>query len=161
MLTQGVRANIALPHLGRFSRLGALLEGRERARTRELIDAFAIQPSAVDGAVAYYSGGNQQKVLLAKWTCAPPRLIILDEPSRGVDIGARRRIHDFVVEAAAGGAGVLLISSEFEEVIALSHRGYLMRDGRIVGDVDPRATNLSDVLFRLFDVAGRAEARPQ
>ena len=75
-------------------------------------------------------------MLLSKWMFGAPRVVLLDEPSRGVDIGARRRIHDFVVELAAGGAAVLLVSSEIEEVIGLSHRAYLMSRGRIVGEVD-------------------------
>ena len=95
-------------------------------------------PSTVDGRVALYSGGNQQKVLLSKWMFGSPRIVLLDEPSRGVDIGARRRIHDFVVELAAGGAAVLLVSSEIEEVLGLSHRAYLMSGGRIVGEIDAR-----------------------
>ena len=153
VLTQHMRQNVTLPYLDRFSRFGALFEGRERRRATELVAHFDINPRSVDGDVARYSGGNQQKVLLSKWTCAPPRLIILDEPSRGVDIGARRRIHDFIVEAAAGGAGVLLISSELEEVVALSHRGYLMNEGRIVGEVASQETSVADILFRLFSVA--------
>ena len=125
-------------------------------RAKELIAHFSIEPDAIDGAVVNYSGGNQQKVLLSKWLFANPKVIILDEPSRGVDIGARRRIHDFIVEAAAGGAGVLLISSELEEVVALSHRGYLMNEGRIVGEVASQETSVADVLFRLFSVARAA-----
>jgi ABC-type sugar transport system ATPase subunit len=121
-----------------------------------LISDFEIHPSGVDGDVLNYSGGNQQKVLLSKWTFVAPRVILLDEPSRGVDIGARRRIHDFIVEAAAGGAGVLLISSELEEVMGLSHRGYLMKEGRIFGEVDPAQTSVADVLFRLFNLKGGA-----
>jgi ABC-type sugar transport system ATPase subunit len=81
-----------------------------------------------------------------------PRVVLLDEPSRGVDIGARRRIHDFIVELAASGSGVLLVSSEIEEVIGLSHRAYLMSRGRIVGEVEPRGTTVEDVLFRLFEI---------
>jgi ABC-type sugar transport system ATPase subunit len=158
VMTQEVRPNMALPHLKLASTLGVLAERFERARVRELIAHFSIQPNAVDGAVVNYSGGNQQKVLLSKWLFANPGIIILDEPSRGVDIGARRRIHDFVVEAAAGGAAVLLISSELEEVMGLSHRSYLMSRGRIIGEIDPQATSMADVLFRLFNVAGPSSA---
>jgi ribose transport system ATP-binding protein len=156
VLTQPVRQNMALPHLARRSLLGIVAERFERRRAKELIDHFEIHPDAVDGAVLNYSGGNQQKVLLSKWTFVSPNVIILDEPSRGVDIGARRRIHDFIVEAAAGGAGVLLISSELEEVIGLSHRCYLMKEGRILDELHPRKTSVADVLFRLFNVADAA-----
>jgi ribose transport system ATP-binding protein len=158
VLTQPVRQNMALPHLERGSRLGVVAERFERRRARELIAHFEIRPDSVDGAVVDYSGGNQQKVLLSKWMFVEPRVIILDEPSRGVDIGARRRIHDFIVEAAAGGAGVLLISSELEEVMGLSHRCYLMKEGRIVGEIEPQATTVADVLFRLFNISTVARA---
>jgi ribose transport system ATP-binding protein len=150
VLTQVVRPNVTLPHLGAVSRFGILADAVERDRTKRLIDHLGVTPSAVDGHVALYSGGNQQKVLLAKWMFGNPRIVLLDEPSRGVDIGARRRIHDFVVELAENGAAVLLVSSEIEEVIGLSHRAYLMAAGRIVGEVDARTTSVEDVLYRLF-----------
>ena len=157
VMTQRVRENMALPHLAATSRFGFVREGLERLKVAGLIKHFDVHPDAVDGAIVNYSGGNQQKVLLSKWVYTPPRVILLDEPSRGVDIGARRRIHDFIVEAASGGAGVLLISSELEEVMALSHRGYLMSEGRIIGEIVPATTDVADVLFRLFHVTGRAQ----
>ena len=152
VLTQVVRPNVSLPHLRAISRLGIVNEAAERRRVRRLIDHFNVMPAAIDGRVALYSGGNQQKVLLSKWMFGGPRVVLLDEPSRGVDIGARRRIHDFIVELAASGSGVLLVSSEIEEVIGLSHRAYLMSRGRIVGEVEPRGTTVEDVLFRLFEI---------
>jgi ribose transport system ATP-binding protein len=161
VLTQRTRPNMALPHLKRGFPIRFLAESFERRRARELIGHFEIQPDAVDGAVLDYSGGNQQKVLMSKWIFVRPRVIILDEPSRGVDIGARRRIHEFIVEAAKEGAAILLISSELEEVIGLSHRSYLMRDGRIFGEIDSQTASGADVLFRLFNVASdEAAANP-
>jgi ABC-type sugar transport system ATPase subunit len=156
VFTQRARQNMALPHLRRGFPVRFLAERIERRRARELIADFEIHPNAVDGTVLDYSGGNQQKVLMSKWIFVGPRVIILDEPSRGVDIGARRRIHDFIVEAAQKGAAILLISSELEEVMGLSHRSYLMRDGQIVGEIDSQSASGADILFRLFNVAGRA-----
>jgi ABC-type sugar transport system ATPase subunit len=153
VLSQRVRANMALPHLGAIGRLGLLNEAEEKRRAKKFIDHFGVHPAAVDGDVAFYSGGNQQKVLLSKWIFSGPRVVILDEPSRGVDIGARRRIHEVIVEIAAAGAAVLLISSELEEVMGLSHRGYLMSAGRIFGEIDPRETDVANVLARLFHVS--------
>ncbi|WP_375451841.1 sugar ABC transporter ATP-binding protein [uncultured Devosia sp.] len=152
VLAQRTRANMSLPHLDQISRLGFLDMAEERRRTARLIAHFGIVPNSVDGEVAYYSGGNQQKVLLSKWAYGKPRVVILDEPSRGVDIGARRRIHDFIVELAEDNVAVLLISSELEEVLKLSHRGYLMRAGTIIGELDCPHASLEDVLFRLFNV---------
>lgn len=151
-LVQAVRPNMSLPHLPLVSRLGVMRAGEERRRTAHMIRHFNIVPAEIDGEVATYSGGNQQKVLLSKWVYGDPKVVILDEPSRGVDIGARRRIHDFVIELARGGAAVLLISSELEEVIHLSHRGYLMREGRIIGEADCRTLSVQEALFRLFNV---------
>lgn len=158
VLTQRTRPNMTLPHLKRGFPVRFLAERFERRRAKELIAHFEIRPDAVDGAVVDYSGGNQQKVLMSKWIFVRPRVIILDEPSRGVDIGARRRIHEFIVEAAQEGAAILLISSELEEVIGLSHRSYLMREGRILGEIDSQTVSSADVLFRLFNVGKDAAA---
>jgi ABC-type sugar transport system ATPase subunit len=152
VLTQVVRPNVSLPHLASIARWGVVKEGEEKRRTKTLIEHLSVTPSAVDGRVALYSGGNQQKVLLSKWMFGKPRIVLLDEPSRGVDIGARRRIHGFVVELAAQGAAVLLVSSEIEEVLGLSQRAYLMRAGRIIGEIDARTAKLDDVMFRLFEI---------
>ena len=162
VLTQRTRPNMALPHLKRGFPVRFFAERFERRRAKELISHFEIRPDAVDGAVVDYSGGNQQKVLMSKWIFVRPRVIILDEPSRGVDIGARRRIHEFIVEAAQEGAAILLISSELEEAIGLSHRSYLMREGRIVGEIDSRTANTADILFRLFNLGNdTAEGNPR
>ena len=161
VMTQRTRPNMSLPHLERISRFGFLDMAEEKRRTRAMIDHFGIVPGAVDGEVATYSGGNQQKVLLSKWAYGLPKVIILDEPSRGVDIGARRRIHDFIVEQARAGVAVLLISSELEEVINLSHRGYLMSEGRVIGEVDCASITPDQVLYRLFHVGDQHSAPSQ
>ncbi len=150
VLTQPTRFNISLATLPRLSRLGVINTRREVAQTKEMIGHFGIVPGAVDGRVARYSGGNQQKVLLSKWAVAKPRLLILDEPSRGVDIGARRRIHDFIVDMASQGVGVLLISSELEEVINLSHRVYLLSEGRIFAEEAAAGMSVESALHRVF-----------
>ncbi|MVA25020.1 sugar ABC transporter ATP-binding protein (plasmid) [Agrobacterium vitis] len=155
VLTQTTRPNISLATLDRISRFGFLKSRQERNRTGGMIRHFGIVPEKIDGDVAYYSGGNQQKVLLSKWAVAEPSLLILDEPSRGVDIGARQRIHAFIVEMAASGAGVVLISSELEEVINLSHRGYLMSEGRIFGEEDCRSLTVERALKRIFEIQSR------
>jgi ribose transport system ATP-binding protein len=152
VLTQVVRPNVSLPHLASIATLGIVRQREERARTKTLIEHLGVTPNAVDGQVALYSGGNQQKVLLSKWMFGKPRIVLLDEPSRGVDIGARRRIHDFVVELAAAGAAVVLVSSEIEEVLGLSQRAYLMRAGRIIGEIDARTGKVEDVMSRLFEI---------
>jgi ABC-type sugar transport system ATPase subunit len=89
-------------------------------------------------------------VLLSKWAVAKPKLLILDEPSRGVDIGARQRIHEFIVDMARQGVGVLLISSELEEVINLSHRSYLLSEGRIFAEEPSANLTVESALHRVF-----------
>lgn len=155
VLTQTTRPNVSLASLSRISRLGILNSKSERSRVATMIEHFGIVPAKVDGEVAFYSGGNQQKVLLSKWAVDKPKLLILDEPSRGVDIGARQRIHEFIVEMAAAGVGILLISSELEEVINLSHRGYLMSEGRIFAEANCRELTVEDALNRIFREQGQ------
>ena len=152
VLARSVSENITLPHLHRFSRGGLLSRQRSRKVAAELIDRLNVQPPRLDGVVAGFSGGNQQKVLFAKWLVGDPRLIVLDEPTRGVDIGNKHRIYELIVDLARGGAAVLLISSELEEVMELSHRVYLIREGEVIGEVDPAGTTADDVLYRLFEV---------
>ncbi len=158
VLTQATRPNVSLGTLGAISRGGILDTRTEVARVREMIAHFGIVPGRVDGRVARYSGGNQQKVLLSKWAVARPRILILDEPSRGVDIGARQRIHEFIVEMARQGMGVLLISSELEEVINLSHRSYLMSDGRIFAEAPSSSLTVESALHRVFLEQNRRSA---
>ena len=118
VMTMPVRANFTLPHLRSFAdRLGRVRRNREVGEARKVIEHFQIKPSDTEGNVFNFSGGNQQKVLLGKWLLRDPQIVILDEPSRGVDVGARQRIHEAIAEVAANGVGVLLISSEIDEVL--------------------------------------------
>jgi ABC-type sugar transport system ATPase subunit len=150
VLTQTVRPNMSLPHLSSFSTAEFLRPTEEKQAVKRLIDYFAVSPRRIDGDVALYSGGNQQKVLLGKWIMKDPKLVILDEPSRGVDLGARRRIHEFIVDLAKQGAGVLLISSEIEEVLGLAHRAYLVRAGHIFKEIVPEEQGMDRILWSLF-----------
>lgn len=152
VLTQVVRKNISLPHLRMLSMGGFMRDRKEQALARRMVDRLDIHPPRVDHPVATLSGGNQQKVLFAKWIFGDPRVILLDEPTRGVDVGAKQQIYEVIAELAASGTAVLLISSEFEEVMALSHRVYLIREGRIIQELDPTQVTNDDVLFTLFDV---------
>lgn len=151
VMTLPVRANMTLPHLKHFTGPGGMIRtALEKKRIRTLIDYFQVTPPNVDGDVPNFSGGNQQKVLLGKWLMRDPTVVILDEPSRGVDVGARQRIHEAIAELAEKGTAVLLISSEIEEVLGLAHRAYLVHDGSLVGEVDPETSSTQDVLWALF-----------
>lgn len=150
VMTIPVCANMTLPHLSQFSLAGIIRSGLERLRAGKLIDHFSVRPADLDGNILNYSGGNQQKVLISKWLMEDPRVILLDEPSRGVDVGARETIHNAIAELAEKGAAVLLISSEIEEVLGLAHRAYLVDRGRIVEEIDPATSDVAEVLAALF-----------
>jgi ABC-type sugar transport system ATPase subunit len=133
------------------SRLGVLSLGRERQRTRQLLDLTSVQPPNPSAKVGHLSGGNQQKVLFARWLLRSPRVLILDEPTRGVDVAARAAIHRLVNKLAAEGTAVLLISSELEEVLGLAHRVLVMRRGSITREfsADPPMEAVMEAAFGL------------
>ena len=111
----------------------------DEARQREIVDRFikrlGIKCAGPEQPIRELSGGNQQKVLLARWLCMNPRLLILDEPTRGIDVGAKAEILKLIRELAAQGLGVLMISSELEEVIEACDRVFVLRDGRTVAEL--------------------------
>ena len=136
------------------SRLGVVRRATERAKTRELLDLTSVQPPNPSAKVVNLSGGNQQKVLFARWLLLNPRVLILDEPTRGVDVAARAAIHRLINKLAAEGTAVLLISSEIEEVLGLAHRVLVMRRGSITREfsADPP---LEAVMEAAFGLGGR------
>ncbi|ADB50640.1 sugar ABC transporter ATP-binding protein [Conexibacter woesei] len=135
LMGRSIVENVSLPRLGAFSRCGVLARRRERADAAAAIAALDVRAASPDAPVATLSGGNQQKVLFARWLCCEPRVLIADEPTRGVDVGAKRAIYDLIARLAADGMGVLLISSELEEIAGLADRVYVMRAGRTVAEL--------------------------
>jgi ribose transport system ATP-binding protein len=134
-----VRENLTLALMPNLARHGIV----DEARTREIVDKFiqrlGIKCAGPEQKISELSGGNQQKVLLARWLCMSPRLLILDEPTRGIDVGAKAEILSLVHELAQQGLGVLMISSELEEVIEAASRIFVLRDGRTVAELDGEA----------------------
>ncbi len=126
-----VRENFTLPVVGRLARFGLLSLGRERARVRELADRLNVNPPQIERALSTFSGGNQQKVVLGKWLMADPSVLILDEPTRGVDVGAKADIHQIIGEFASDGGAVLMISSELPELLAVCDRIVVLHEGRV------------------------------
>ena len=131
-----VAANTSLASLHRIARFGLLDRAAERADAQRFVTDFAIRTPSIDAPVSTLSGGNQQKVALARWLATRPRLLILDEPTQGVDIGAKAEIHRLIRALAADGLAILLISSELAELLGLAHRIGVMRGGRLVGMLD-------------------------
>jgi ABC-type sugar transport system ATPase subunit len=150
LLGRSVTENASLASLGRVSRYGLVRRRAERRRTAEALDRWAVRASGYGAPVASLSGGNQQKVLFARMLLCGPKVLVADEPTRGVDVGARRAIYDMLVGLAAEGMGVLLISSEIEEILGLAHRVLVMRAGRIVGELEGEAMTESAVLAAAF-----------
>jgi ABC-type sugar transport system ATPase subunit len=149
--------NTSLPILGRLSRVSFVRRSEERELTTTFFSKLRVRSSAVAAPVAGLSGGNQQKVVLARWLAASSRILILDEPTRGVDVGAKAEIHALIRDLAARGNAVLLISSELPEVIALSHRVLVMRRGAIVAEVAHEAAT-QEGLLRLMAGVGSGSA---
>jgi ribose transport system ATP-binding protein len=131
-----VRENIVLAALPRISRAGLV----NRAKQDEIVDYFMkrlrIKASSPDQKVSELSGGNQQKVLLARWLCLNPKLLLLDEPTRGIDVGAKAEVQGVIDDLAKEGLGVVLISSELEELIEGSDRVVVLKEGRVVGELE-------------------------
>lgn len=142
-----VRENVTISSLRRFSPWRILRIGRERAFVAQAIKDFDIRLSSMEAFIHRLSGGNQQKVLLARALASRPRVLIFDEPTRGVDIGAKREIYRLIEALAAEGAAVLVISSEMEEVLRLSDRVIVMRDGRVAAQL-PRGEATEESIMR-------------
>ncbi len=129
-----IAANVTLPHLSTVSKRQFIQKRQALAETAQLLQQMDVRPPRPEMAVSSLSGGNQQKVLFGKWLFRHPRLLIVDEPTHGVDVGARRAIYQLITDLAEGGMGILVISSELEEILGLSHRVLVMRQGEIVAE---------------------------
>jgi rhamnose transport system ATP-binding protein len=150
LLSRSVFENVTLSRLTDFSRLGVVNRRSERAAASRVLDRVAVKGGDYAAPVAALSGGNQQKVLFARMLLCGPRVLIADEPTRGVDVGAKRAIYDLLVGLAKEGMGVLLISSEVEEILGLSHRVLVMRRARIVAELRGEEMTESAILAAAF-----------
>ncbi len=126
--------NVTLPSLAKTSRMGFLQLAEEFRLAREFTQRLDLRAASLDQDVGLLSGGNQQKVVIAKWLATQPRVIILDEPTKGIDIGSKAAVHDFMSELAGQGLAVIMVSSEIPEVLGMSDRVIVMREGRIVAE---------------------------
>jgi ribose transport system ATP-binding protein len=147
ILEMTVRQNISLPGLARSSYpLGVLHAGRERALAGEMIDRLNIRTPHARQAVRNLSGGNQQKVVLAKWLAMRPDVLLLDEPTRGVDVGAKEEIYRLMEKLAETGVAVLFASSEMEEILGMCDRVLVMHEGRLAGELEQGEINEQTVM---------------
>ena len=147
ILPFSIAANIALPNLEMLAPRGWYRRRRENELARQWIEALGIKAQGPAQPVQSLSGGNQQKVVIAKWLARKPAVLILDEPTKGIDVGAKAAVHAVTSEFACAGNGVILISSELPEILGMSDRVLVMRRGRLRGEFS-RAEASSENLLR-------------
>jgi inositol transport system ATP-binding protein len=155
----GILHNFSVATLDVFSnRLGMMSDRRERAALAEYKKMLSIRMASPEQTIDGLSGGNQQKVILARWLARDPKVLIVDEPTRGVDVGAKTEVHQILVQLAARGIAIMMISSELPEVLAVSDRIVTMRQGRITGDMPAIEANEEKLmaLMALDQVQGAA-----
>lgn len=149
--------NIALPSLDRLARAGIMQAAREKQLAREYIERLGIKAKSAQQLVRYLSGGNQQKVVLSKWLAIAPHILILDEPTQGVDVASKEEIYHLITELAGQGIGILFISSEPGELARLCQRVLVMRRGQLVAELGG-ANLTSERIVQYVTGAGAAQA---
>ena len=135
VLCRNVLENLSLVHLSRYCFTQFILNKKEQKKAGEMIEAMSVKTPKYTTLVNALSGGNQQKVVIGKWLCNPPKLLILDEPTRGIDVGAKYEIYKLIAKLASEGMAIIMISSELPEVISMSDRMLVMRNYKIMGEL--------------------------
>ncbi|HET6806559.1 MAG TPA: sugar ABC transporter ATP-binding protein, partial [Frateuria sp.] len=153
-----VRENMTLALLPALARVGVVDEDAQKRIVERFIARLGIRCTGPEQPIRQLSGGNQQKVLLARWLCMDPRLLILDEPTRGIDVGAKAEIQKLIRELAGEGLGVLMISSEMEEVVEGADRVYVMRDGCTLAELGGDALTERNVMAAMAHGGEEADA---
>ncbi len=156
LVGQDLRTNLTLSALDRFRRGVLIDKAREWSALDRAIAAFDIRTKRRDINAGQLSGGNQQKLLIAKSMLIEPEIVVIDEPTRGIDIGTKAEIYRFLAALAAEGKAVIVISSELPELIGVAHRVIVMRGGRIVGEVAGDRMTESDIVVLATGVAEAA-----
>jgi ribose transport system ATP-binding protein/rhamnose transport system ATP-binding protein len=152
-----ITANVVSANLASYTHSGILSKNQMQQVSKKYVDRLRIATPGIDREVRYLSGGNQQKVLLAKWLTREPQILIVDEPTRGVDVGSKAEIYRLLRDLASRGMAVLVVSSDLPEVLALAHRIVVMSEGRVVGDMDA-ATATEIAILELAAPKARNEA---
>jgi monosaccharide-transporting ATPase len=146
-----VRENMTIANLSRFSRMGVISNQKQQKIANRYVQRLRIKTPNANQKIQNLSGGNQQKVLLARWLCLKPKLLILDEPTRGIDVGAKAEIEQLIRELAAERISFILISSEFEELVRICDRIVVLRDGRKLGELTGDARTESHIMALIAD----------
>lgn len=157
-----VAINMALPSLGRFSKGGIVRHSAVRKRAEELLKRVNLRPFQINRPIKLFSGGNQQKAIIARWLAAGSQVLLFDEPTRGIDVGAKSEIYHLIEELAAEGRTIIVVSSELPEVMRVSDRVVVMRNGRIaatLGRADLSEQNI--VMHAVGDAGGNTEIKQE
>jgi ribose transport system ATP-binding protein len=156
IVEMSIRPNISLAGLWTNRRWGVFINRpAENCHTRIMIDRLRIKTPSAEQIAQYLSGGNQQKVVLGKWLALEPRVLLLDEPTRGIDVGAKQEIYSLMEQLAAAGVAILFVSSEMEEILGMSDRAMVMHEGRITGEL--RRDELSEEAVMQLATGGVAK----
>jgi inositol transport system ATP-binding protein len=141
-----VRDNMAIASLSKFVRLGILNRGEIDRKCADQRQALALKTPSLDQLIQNLSGGNQQKVLLSRWLLTDPDILIIDEPTRGIDVGAKSEIHRLMGELAKQGKAIIMVSSEMPEILGMSDRVVVMCEGRMVGEVSRKDASQEKIM---------------
>lgn len=158
LLDMPIRQNLSMAVLKRLTRFGLIDARREQSLSEEKREELFVKAASDRDPASALSGGNQQKIVLGKWLATEPSVLILDEPTRGIDVGARQQIHQLIRELADSGEAVLLISSDLPEVLAISDRTLVMREGTVSGELPGHSATQEDVLRLALPVEAEASA---
>lgn len=135
ILDESIRENISLLNFDKFSKNSFIDKAKEKNLSDNLVDSFKVKTQSSESKISDLSGGNQQKVVFAKWYAIGPEILILDEPTKGVDVGAKREIYDLIKDLTKKAVSIILISSDLPELISLSNRIYVIHEGKIQGEL--------------------------
>ena len=154
VLDSSVARNSTLSIRGQLTRFGLLTSGAENESSRIWSSRLQVKTQALDTVVGTLSGGNQQKVVLSKWLATDPKLLIIDEPTRGIDVGTKAEVHRLISELAGRGMAILMISSELPEVLGMADRVLVVREGRITAQIDRADATAESVMFAATHAVG-------
>ena len=157
VLTGSVRENVSLPNLKKLSNGIFINHQKETSEIKKITDRFQLKSTGLDQKVSRLSGGNQQKVVLSKWLLTEPKILLLDEPTRGIDVGAKRELYAFMSRYAEQGNAVMMISSELPEVLGMSDRIVVFRNGRLVGERRRDTVTQSELMFMASEGGAQEE----
>lgn len=154
ILHESVRRNSALASLYRRSRAGFVKAGQERAAVEENVEKMQIKVSSIEQKASTLSGGNQQKVMLARWLMTQPRVLMIDEPTKGVDVGARMSVYRIIDQLTREGIAILMLTSDMMELIGLSDRVLVFYEGRITGELKRGEATEEKIMLAASGMAG-------